>query len=143
MRKRRGAGGGGGGRGGGGGGREGGMAVEQFRTSSLRGPVALQLFFPIEKPGESGGRAPCPYNAPQRGAEVMEMSTQPVRPAELQVGRSPRCHLCRKPFAVPPHHKQGLVRTPATLPRKPKTCMVLCVTRKMRRPLLALISQCF
>lgn len=119
------------------------MAVEQFRTSSLRGPVALQLFFPIEKPGESGGRAPCPYNAPQRGAEVMEMSTQPIRSAELQVGRSSRCHLGRKPFAVPPHRKHGLARTRPTLPRKPKTCMVLCVTRKMTRPLLALISECF
>lgn len=33
-----------------------------------------QLYFPVEKPGVWGGRAPCPYNAPQRGAEVTEMS---------------------------------------------------------------------
>lgn len=39
-------------------------AGKQFRTSSPRAQSPLSSFFSIERPRESGGRAPCPYNAP-------------------------------------------------------------------------------
>lgn len=55
-----------------------------------------QLYFPVEKPRVGEGRAPCPYNAPQREAEVTEMSAQPRRSRELQVGRSSHSARCRR-----------------------------------------------
>lgn len=70
---------------GGGGEREGRRAIQNKFPPKSSSP---RLYFPVEKRRVSGGRAPCPYNAPQRGAEVTEMSAQPRRSQALQVGRS-------------------------------------------------------